>query len=187
MEIINDAKVYKIISKIGLIETGILDTALSVAREQKKDFITFLIQQDLIKSEEIGQLIANSLHIKFVNLKKENIAEGVLNLLPEIVARKQKMIVFKRDEEGLKVAMSNPFDYPMLKMLEKKAGDKVIPYYSTEYDIAASFNLYRKSIQQEYASNIQKQAIRAQGAKVESVSVVKLVDDLFSYAYTNHA
>ena len=187
MEIINDAKVYKIISKIGLIETGILDTALSTSREQKKDFITFLIQQDLIKSEEIGQLIANSLHIKFVNLKKENIAEGVLNLLPEIVARKQKMIVFKRDEEGLKVAMSNPFDYPMIKMLEKKAGDKVIPYYSTEYDIAGSFNLYRKSIQQEYASNIQKQAIRAQGAKVESVSVVKLVDDLFSYAYTNHA
>jgi len=187
MEIINDAKVYKIISKIGLIETGILDTALSAAREQKKDFITFLIQQDLIKSEEIGQLIANSLHIKFVNLKKENIAEGVLNLLPEIVARKQKMIVFKRDEEGLKVAMANPFDYPMIKMLEKKAGDKVIPYYSTEYDIAGSFNLYRKSIQQEYASNIQKQAIRAQGAKVESVSVVKLVDDLFSYAYTNHA
>lgn len=187
MEIINDVKVYKIISKIGLIETGILDTALSAAREQKKDFITFLIKQDLIKSEEIGQLVANSLHIKFVNLKKENIPSDILNILPEIVARKQKMIVFKRDEEGVKVAMANPFDYPMLKMLEKKAGDKVIPYYSTEYDITNSFNLYRKSIQQEYASNIQKQAIRAQGAKVESVSVVKLVDDLFSYAYTNHA
>lgn len=187
MEIINDVKVYKIISKIGLIETGILDTALSAAREQKKDFITFLIKQDLIKSEEIGQLVANSLHVKFVNLKKENIPSDVLNILPEIVARKQKMIVFKRDEEGVKVAMANPFDYPMLKMLEKKAGDKIIPYYSTEYDITSSFNLYRKSIQQEYATNIQKQAIRAQGAKAESVSVVKLVDDLFSYAYTNHA
>jgi len=187
MEVITASKIYKLISKIGLIEPSVLDAALKATEEQKKDFTTFLIEQDLIKPEEIGQLIANNLHIKFVDLKKEKISTEVLMILPEIVARKQKMVVFKRDQEGLKVAMSNPFDYDMIKMLEKKVGDKVVPYYATEYDIVQNFSLYRRSIQQEYATNIQKHAIQAQGAKVESISVVKLVDDLFSYAYTNHA
>ncbi|MCD4760436.1 GspE/PulE family protein [bacterium] len=187
MKIITDEKVYKIISKIGLIDIGILDTALSTAREKEEDFVTFLIKQDLIKSDEIGQLIANSLHVKFANLSKEKIEADVLSLVPEIVARKQKIIVFKKDETGVKVAMSDPFNYGLIKMLEKKVESKVIPFYATEYDIKNSFGVYRKSIQQEYATTIQKHAIKAQGAEAESVSVVKLVDDLFSYAYTNHA
>lgn len=187
MKIISDEKIYKIISKIGLIEPEILDTALQTAKEKNEDFVEFLIKQDLIKAEEIGQLIANDLHVKYVNLSKEQIDSMVLNLIPEIVARKQNVVVFKRDEEGVKVAMLNPFDYGMVKMIEKKVGDKVWPYFSTEYDIRNTFALYRKSIQQEYATNIQKHAIKAQGSNVESVPVVKLVDDIFSYAYTNHA
>lgn len=187
MSIITDEKIYKIISKIGLIEPSVLDTALQTAKEKEEDFVDFLIKQDLIKSHEIGQLISNSLHIKFVNLTKEKISSEVLNLLPEVVARKQHMIVFKRDEEGVKVAMADPFDYSMIKMLEKKVGERVIPYYSTKFDINNTFGLYRKSIQQEYATNIQKHAIQAQGGKAESVSAVRLLDDMFAYAYTNHA
>jgi type IV pilus assembly protein PilB len=187
MKIISDDKIYKIISKIGLIEPEVLDTALQTAQEKDRDFVEFLIKQDLIKSNEIGQLIANDLHIKYVDLSKEQIDSMVLNLIPEIVARKQSLIVFKKDEEGTKVAMADPFDYGMIKMIEKKVGDKVLPYFSTEYDIRNTFGLYRKSIQQEYATNIQKHAIKAQGTNVESVPVVKLVDDIFSYAYTNHA
>jgi type IV pilus assembly protein PilB len=186
-KIITDEKIHKIISKIGLIEPAILDTALNTAKERKQDFITLLIKQDLIKSNEIGQLIANDLKVKFVNLRKVKIKNEALSLLPEIVARKQKMLIFNRDEEGVKVAMADPFDYVMIKSLEKKVGDKVIPFFATVYDIEASFGLYRKSIQQEYATNIQKHAIEAQGSKAEDISVVRLVDDLFSYAYTNHA
>ncbi|PIR06956.1 MAG: hypothetical protein COV55_00845 [Candidatus Komeilibacteria bacterium CG11_big_fil_rev_8_21_14_0_20_36_20] len=187
MPAITDSKVHKIISKIGLIKPDVLDTALKAAQEQDKDFVTLLIEQNLIKPEEIGQVIANDLHIKFVNLNKEKIKPEVLTLIPEIVSRKQKIIAFKRDKDGLKVAMSDPFNYAMVKSLEKKVGDQVIPYYATNYDIANAFALYRKSIQQEYAVNIQKHAIEAQGSQAEDISVVRLVDDLLSYAYTNHA
>ena len=187
MSIISDEKIYKIISKISLIEPSVLDTALQTAKEKNEDFVDFLIKQELIKSDEIGQLIANDLHLKYVDLSKEKIDLTTLNTIPEIVARRQKLIVFKRDEEGVKVAMANPYDYGMIKMIEKKVGDRVFPYFSTEYDINNAFSFYRKSIQQEYAVNIQKHAIKAQGTNVESVPVVKLVDDVFSYAYTNHA
>jgi type IV pilus assembly protein PilB len=185
--IITDDKIYKLISKIGLIDNDVLDTALKTAQQRKKDFVTFLIEQSLIKPKEIGQLIANDLHIKYINLGKETIDNEVLHLLPEIVARKQNMLIFKRDETGVKVAMANPFDYPMIKSLEKKVGEKVIAYFATEFEIKNSFGLYRRSIQQEYAATIQKHAIAAQGSRVEDVSVVKLVDDILSYAFTNGA
>ncbi|MBT4349474.1 type II/IV secretion system protein [bacterium] len=187
MAIISDQKIHNIISKVGLIDPGVLDASLKTARDKKQDFVTFLIKQDLIKSKEVGQLISNSLHVRFVDLAKEQIKIEILKLLPEIVARKQKMVIFRHDAEGLKVAMNNPFDYNMIKMLEKKVGDKVIPYYATGHDIKNTFGLYRKAIQQEYANTIQKHAVEAQGSRAEDVSVVRLVDDLFSYAYTNHA
>ena len=157
--IITDDKIYKLINKIGLVDNDVLDTALKTAQQRKKDFVTFLIEQSLIKPKEIGQLIANDLHVKYVDLSKEKIDNEVLRLLPEIVARKQKMIIFKRDEAGVKVAMANPFDYSMVKALEKKVGESVIPYFSTEFEIKNSFGLYRRSIQQEYAATIQKHAI----------------------------
>jgi type IV pilus assembly protein PilB len=187
MAIISDTKVHNIISKVGLIKQEVLDASLEASRKKKIDFVTFLIKQNLIKSEEVGQLIANSLHTRFVDLSKEKIKIEILKLLPEIVARKQNIIVFGRDKEGLRVAMHNPFDYNMVKMLEKKVGDKVVPYYATGYDIHNAFGLYRKAVQQEYATIIQKRAVEAQGSRPEDISVVRLVDDLFSYAYTNHA
>jgi len=187
MEQITDLKIYKIISKIGLINQEVLDTALKTATDKKEKLSTFLIKQNLIKSDEIGKLISNSIHIPFIDLSKQKIKSEDLKLIPEIVSRKQKIIVFGRDKDGTKVAMNNPFDYGMIKALEKKIGDNVVQYFATEYDINNSFVLYRKSIKEEYAANIQKRAIEAQGSRVEDVSVVKLVDDLFNYAYNNHA
>ena len=187
MEQITDLKIYKIISKIGLINQEVLDTALKIATDKKEKLSTFLIKQNLIKSDEIGKIISNSIHIPFIDLNKQKIKSENLKLIPEIVARKQKLIVFGRDKDGVKVAMNNPFDYGMIKALEKKIGDNVVQYFSTEYDINNSFILYRKSIKEEYATNIQKRAIEVQGSRVEDVSVIKLVDDLFNYAYNNHA
>lgn len=187
MQVISDEKVYKLISKIGLIEPSVLDTALKTAKEKKTDFVGLLIKQSLIKPQEIGQLIANSIKVKYADLGKAQISPEILNLIPEIVARKQKLIAFGRSPNGVKVAMNDPFDFFMIKALEKKIGEPIKPYYSTRYDINNTFGLYRKSIQQEYAALIQKHAIRAQGSGVEDISVVRLVDDLLSYAYTNHA
>ncbi len=187
MEIISDKKIYDLIAKLGLVDQGVLETTLATAREKGEDFVEFLIKQGLVKNEEVGQLIANNLHVRYVNLAKEQIKLDVLKILPEIVARKQQMLIFARDADGLKVAMHNPFDYSMIKMLEKKTGDIIIPYYATIYDLKNAFGLYRKAVQQEYVSLIQKHAVAAQGSQVEDVSVVRLVDDLFSYGYTNHA
>lgn len=187
MPLVSDDKIYQIISKYGLIKPDVLDTALKTSQDKKMDFVSFLIDQELIKAQEIGQLIANNLHVKYANLAKENIKTEILLQLPEIVARKQKMLIFKRDAEGAHVAMADPFDYPMIKALEKKLGDKVIAYYSTDHELEDALRLYKKSIQTEYVSNIQKNAMKAQGASKEDVSVIRLVDDIISYGFMNHA
>jgi type IV pilus assembly protein PilB len=187
MPIVTAEKIYEIINKYGLIKPDVLDAALKTAQTKKIDFVSFLIDQELIKSQEIGQLIANNLHVKYVNLAKENIKAEILTQLPEIVARKQKMLIFKRDAEGTHVAMADPFDYPMVKALEKKLGDKVLPYYSNEHELEEGLRLYKKNIQTEYVSSIQKNAIKAQGASKEDVSVIRLVDDIISYGFMNHA
>ena len=77
-----------------LVETEPLQEVQEEEMTKKIDFVSFLIDQELIKSQEIGQLVANNLHVKYVNLAKENIKPEILTQLPEIVARKQKMLIF---------------------------------------------------------------------------------------------
>ena len=97
MAIISDSKILNIISKVGLVDNDVLQASLKTAQEKEEDFVTFLIKQNLLKAEEIGQLIANDLHIGFAYLAKEQIKLEILKLIPEIVARKQKIIAFRRD------------------------------------------------------------------------------------------
>ena len=54
----------------------------------------------------LGQLIAAHLKLPFVVLSQLAIPEKVFNLIPERLARKQKVIAFARDQAGLKVAMA---------------------------------------------------------------------------------
>ena len=70
---ITDLKVYKIISKLGLIDLEVLDVALKSAKEKKEKLATFLIKQNLIKSNEIGRLIAHFLKVQFVDLSKQKV------------------------------------------------------------------------------------------------------------------
>lgn len=187
MALLSDDKIYKIIGKIGLLEPAALDNALKEAQSAGQDLAAYLTEKDLVRPEELGQLMAHELHVRFINLSQERIKPEILTLIPEIVARNQKVLAFAKDAEGLKVAMVNPFDLDFIKSLEKKTGDNIIPFLASEKDISDNFGLYKKSIQQEYASTIQKHALEAQGSKAEDIPVVRLVDDLLSYGYNNHA
>lgn len=60
-------------------------------------------------------------------------------------------------------------------------------YYATDRELENALRLYKKSIQTDYVSNIQKNAIKAQGASREDVSVIRLVDDIINYGFMNHA
>src|SRR3989338_6356900 len=106
-----------------------------------------LVEKDIISDENLGIMISDFLKMPFVSLSKISIPEEVFHIVPERIARKQKIIAFARDQNGIKVAMNNPLNKEIQDMITKKTGSKVIPYFSTERDISNTFDIYKKELQ----------------------------------------
>ena len=115
-----------------------------------------ITEKGLISDYEMGQLIADEIGFPVVNLRKIKIEKEILNIVPEIVAKKQEIIVFERTREGLKVAMLNPGNIEIREFIEKKTGEKVIPFFATKSSIQDSFKFYRKDIKEEFEDIIGK-------------------------------
>ncbi|MBL7141865.1 type II/IV secretion system protein [Patescibacteria group bacterium] len=164
----------------------------SAAAEAKKEDIPLerlLVERGLVLDENLGKIIAESSDYRFIDLKREEISENILRIVPELVARIQQVIVFDKNKNGLKVAMVDPDNYEMAKWLEKKTGEKVRVYYATSFGIRDALKFYRKKIKEEFADIIKSQVREAERLKVraEDVPIIKIVDTLIEYAYENGA
>ncbi|OQA38915.1 MAG: Type II secretion system protein E [Parcubacteria group bacterium ADurb.Bin316] len=146
-----------------------------------------LVEKDLIRDNQLNQLIANEFNVSYVNLQQEKIDEAVLNLVPELVAKRKGVIAFARDKEGIKVGMTNPGDLEMVHLLQKQFGDKVIPYYTGQKDIVESLVLYKSSLQEEFSKIISEINDKKKAKEDHDDLFIKLVDLLLQYGYQNKA
>lgn len=174
---ITDEKLGELLTGPGYISREDFNLALKEAKKEKKDIEEILVEKDLIKDEELGFLIAESLGVLFVDLKKESIDDEVLKIIPELVAKEQQVIVFDMGKDGLKVAMHDP-NYEMEKWLEKKTGEKINVYYATSLGIKSVLKFYRKNIKEEFSDIIKNQIQKTNKEKVgaEGAPIIKIVD-----------
>lgn len=146
-----------------------------------------LVEKGLIKDERLGKLVADARGYKFVKLKKANVAEiteEMLEYIPEVVAFSQQAIVFAQEDNLLKVATSNPDNYPFFKLLEQKTGKEVDIYYATPFDIEQALKQYRGDLMAEMKRLIKELEKSDAGGEQ---NVVELVNLVMEYAYSNLA
>lgn len=161
--------------------------AQQIAQETKKSFEEVVVEKDFMSDEHLGRLIANNNGWKYVNLKKEEVDESVLKLVPEKVAVKQKVIAFGKTKKGVKVAMNNPNDTNLLHLLKKRLGQTPIPHYATEKDITDHFNLYKADVKQEFEKILKAEADQAiKEGKTES-STIQIIDMILTRGYESKA
>ena len=186
---ITSNKLRQLVVEPGYIAKPDFESALKKAKEEKKDLSHVLVDNELIKDEELGRLIAEEMGFLFINLKKEKIAEEVLKIIPELVAKNQQVIVFDKTREGLKVAMADPKNYEMIKWLEKKTGEKIEVYFATYSDVRDALKFYKKGIKKEFSDIIEEELgkTKKQDLKTKDVPIIKILDTLIEYAYENGA
>jgi len=187
---LSPAKLKEVLVGPGFITEADFELVREEAKIQNKSIEELLVESDLIIDEHLGKLIAEELGYKFIDLKEKIISEEIIKLVPEVVAKTQRIIVFDRDKEGLKVAMADPSDYEFQKFLEKKTGEKINVYYATPQALKEALKFYRKEIEKEFAELIKTQIekIKESGAEVETTPpIIKIVDTLIEYAYANRA
>jgi len=177
----------KLLIEPGLVEPGDFENAAQEAKEKKEDLTKILVEKGLIKDHQLGQLVSEEIHFPFVNLRNEKIDEQTLKIIPELVAKNQQIIAFDRSEDGIKVAMNNPRDLAMIRLIGKRSGEEVLVFYATSSDINLALGLYKKEMGKGYEQGLIEQAKAASGGKAEDESVIKMVDSLMEYGYENKA
>jgi len=184
---LSSQKLREILVKPGYIKELDFSNAQKEARQKNLSLEQVLVENSLIKDENLGQLIAEAFDFRYINLAKRTIKPEILKIIPEIVAKKQLIIVFDKDKEGLSVAMNNPSDLTLQHFLTKKTGEKIIPFYATQKDIKKAARLYHKELKEEFSDLILKHLNQVKAGGDEKLPIIKIVESIIKYGYENRA
>ncbi|MBI3380281.1 type II/IV secretion system protein [Candidatus Gottesmanbacteria bacterium] len=185
--IISDEQLKSLILENNLATQIKLAEVMEFAKNSDITLADALIEKDIVSDENLGQLIANYLKLPFINLSKISIPDDVVRIIPEKIARKQKIIPFSRDEYGIKLAMTDPGNSQIQEMISKKTSEKVIPYLATERDIFNTFHVFRKELQKTYEGLFSEEITKTGSLVIDEAPIAKIVDLLVDFAYQDKA
>ncbi len=185
--IITEEQLKSLIVKTGILDEKGIDEIVAFAKNSSATLEDALIERDIISDQNLGLLIADFLKYPFVILSNISIPENVFRIVPQKIARKQKIIVFARDENGIKLAMADPRNIEIRDMLTKKTGERIIVHMATQRDIDNALRIYRKDLQKTFTELLESVSQSVGGLVENNAPVSKLVDLLVDYGYQDKA
>lgn len=184
---IDEEKLRDILVGPGHVSSDQFNTALKEAREHNKSLDEVLVSRDLIKDEQLGQLVAQIAGFPFANLRNEAIDEVIFEMIPELVARRLGVVAYGRGEGGVKVGMVDPSDIETRHAIEKRMGENIVPHFITGNDLAGVLTRYKASLDDEFAKILEELKNPALPQEERDKITIKVVDTLLSYGYQNKA
>lgn len=185
--IITDEQLKALILHTGLTDKVGYEKIEKYAKNADISIEDALIEKDIVTDENLGLLVADYLKFPFIVLGKTSIPSEVFNIIPEKIARKQKIIPFAKDEKSVKIAMADPTNKEVQEMISKKIGMPVIPHLATEQDIYNTLRIYSKDIQIAIDSLLKKEVGGRSVLSAGNLPIAKVVDMLVNYAYQDRA
>ena len=183
--VLPDEQLADLAVKANLADAKKLVEAYTYVKHSNVSLEDALLELKITTDDQLGQAVAAYLKIPFVALSKVSIPEDVFDLVPPVVARKQKAVAFARDPTGVKIALANPQNAQLVDFLAKKTGQKVFVHYATFRDIQATLHLFKKDLQVEVDNLLKEDIGRPTGT--DDPPVAKIVDLLIDTAYEEKA
>jgi type IV pilus assembly protein PilB len=177
---------YAALKELQVIDQKLLDEALVASQNQKIPLGSILLDKNLISEIDLSKLISQVLGIPFVDLSKIIIPQNILTIIPEVIARQQQIIAFKKDKQGLHIAMENPKNGQMIHFLQNRLGLPLVIYFASRRDIEGTLTLYLQDIGKAFQDLMQKSLQPVKGQSVEP-PIVKIIETMITYAYHNNA
>ncbi len=185
----NNQALYNALKELQVIDEGQLQDALSYADSRKILLGDVLLDKNLISDTDLGKLIAQILSVPLVTLTNIVIPQEILTIIPEIIAKQQRIIAFKKDQQGLHLAMENPNNTTIIDFLQRKLGLTLIRYFATHKDIDQTLTLYIQDIGTAFET-IMKESLKqvtGKGQQVSEPPIIKIVETIVTYANNNSA
>ncbi|MEO1525453.1 MAG: GspE/PulE family protein [Planctomycetota bacterium] len=138
----------------GVISLDQLSEAEGVARDTNKDVGDILIQMEYATPEEVAMALAEFHKIPFVDLRQERIADEVIELVPESVARENMVLPFSEDDGALRILIADPFDLETIEKLRFILNRKIETALAPKEAINGAINHYYGQVEGESADSM---------------------------------
>ena len=190
MALISNAELKKLLEEYGLVPKEDLEDAYNEAETKSSSMSEIILDKGMISDAHLGQVIADYLKIPFINLSNTSVKEEDLRVIPEVVAKRQAVVCFETGPGLIKIAMADPTNIEVPRLLEKKTGEKVEVYYATERAIREAIRNYHKDLQHEFETLIKARLAELEAPTEEGlkeVPIINIVDTIMEYGYFNRA
>ncbi|MBY6187269.1 Flp pilus assembly complex ATPase component TadA [Marinobacter hydrocarbonoclasticus] len=182
-----------LVSESIITETQLTD-ALAAQKQSGRKLGRTLIELKLISEEQLLAFLAQQMNIEFLDLSAHRIKPELVQLLPEVHARRYRALVVAGDDHQVTVAMSDPADLAAIDTLETLLAPRQVELaVATEGQLLDAFdNLYRHTdkiasiageLSEEYSaqSDFSLDALVAEDADNDT-TVVRLLQSIFEDA-----
>jgi len=124
-----------------LITSEQLENALEFQRRQGGELSGILVNQGLVRAEDLATVLSIQLNVPLIDLKRHKIQPGALRLIPEDMARKHTLIPLDVVSDSLVVVMADPEDIRTIEDIKAQSKMRVEVSLGIPSDIERAIDL----------------------------------------------
>lgn len=185
--LVNNKNLYNHLLELAVIDEVKLKSAFDLAESQGKDLANVIYDMDLATDEQIGQVMADMYSLSFIKLDEQEINDDCLNLISEIFSKKQAIVPFKKDKDGLSLATSNPSNLTALDFITKKTGLPLKLYFATPRLIKNFWENRESKLGTNFETEVEKLIAETTNGSITDTPIISLTDLILNYSEKNHA
>ncbi|MDO8571767.1 MAG: GspE/PulE family protein, partial [bacterium] len=142
-----------------------------------------IVENGMIRDENLGLILADILGSRYVDLHKVKIFDEVLRIIPEQVAKYQQAVSFEITDDTIRIATVLPDNYEFFKLLEKKTGKKIEAFYTTQLGLEEVLRFYKRDLNEQ----VEKLIRDLESNPKDEQNIVRLVAIFLEYAHDSRA
>lgn len=189
----------ELLIEAGLITRGKLEDALNYQRTKNggKQIGDILIELGYITEKDLHEALEFQLGIPFIDLDRTIISDDMANKVPDVVARRHKLIPVQVTGNKIHVAMVDPFDLQAIDDVQTVSKLQVVPLIAKEKSILQAIeDLYGNIRAEKAIEDFKKENKLIDAAnKVEDIEddavgsapIVRLVNSILEQAVNDGA
>jgi len=170
-----------------------------MASKNANSWEDFLIEKKTVTEEQLLEVKSALLSVPVVDLRSQQIAQEVLNLVPEPIAHRHQVISFAKTKDELSLAMVDPDDIQTKEFIQKKTGLRIQTFLIGKSSLDFGLSKYHASLEKEMnhlfigeskgftASKDGENPDDALQKMAQEIPVIRVVDTLLEYAVFEHA
>ena len=133
-------KIGELLIEKGFITENELDFALDMQKQTHEKLGEVFVNNQIITADELAQTLGTQLGVEYVDLTRLSIPEEFSSLVRRNIAKQNRLVPVRKQQDTLYVAMEDPLNYFALDEVRKATNMKVAPLIATPAAIERSIN-----------------------------------------------